>query len=152
LDVRPDDLLKLDSQLCFALYACSKEVIRLYKPYLEPYGLTYTQYITLLVLWEKDDLSVSELGSRLLLDSGTLTPLLKKLEKLELVERVRSARDERSVQVCLTEKGRSLKEHFLDLPQKMFCCTGLAPEEALRLKEMLSQLLGNIRAVQKDTV
>nr|WP_319490070.1 MarR family transcriptional regulator [uncultured Caproiciproducens sp.] len=144
-------MLKLDSQLCFALYACSKEVIRLYKPYLDPYGLTYTQYITLLVLWEQDNLSVSELGSKLLLDSGTLTPLLKKLEKLELVERVRSAHDERSVLVRLTEKGKQLKENFLGLPQKMFCCTGLNPEEALQLKATLSGLLGKIRTVKNDT-
>lgn len=150
MNPQPTDMLKLDNQLCFALYACSKEVIRLYKPYLDPYGLTYTQYITLLVLWEQDNISVSELGSRLLLDSGTLTPLLKKLEKLGLVERVRSVRDERSVQVRLTEKGGKLKENFLELPQKLFCCTGLKAEEALQLKAMLTGLLGKIRAEKTD--
>jgi len=139
------DLLRLDNQLCFALYACSKEVIALYKPYLNPYGLTYTQYITLLVLWEQDSLSVSELGNKLLLDSGTLTPLLKKLEKSQLIERVRNKDDERSVTVSLTVKGKSLQDKFLDLPQKMFCNTGITVNEAIKLKEMLNQLLANTR-------
>lgn len=139
------DLLRLDNQLCFALYACSKEIISLYKPYLTPYGLTYTQYITLLVLWEQDSLSVSELGNKLLLDSGTLTPLLKKLEKSQLIERVRNKDDERSVTVSLTERGKMLREKFVDLPQKMFCNSGMTLDEAIKLKVMLNQLLANTR-------
>lgn len=139
------DLLRLDNQLCFALYACSKEVISLYKPYLTPYGLTYTQYITLLVLWEQDSLSVSELGNKLLLDSGTLTPLLKKLEKSQLIERIRNKDDERSVTVFLTERGKMLREKFVDLPQKMFCNSGITVDEAVKLKVMLNQLLANTR-------
>lgn len=139
------DLLRLDNQLCFALYACSKEIISLYKPYLTPYGLTYTQYITLLVLWEQDSLSVSELGNKLLLDSGTLTPLLKKLEKSQLIERVRNKDDERSVTVSLTERGKMLREKFVDLPQKMFCDSGMTLDEAIKLKVMLNQLLANTR-------
>lgn len=139
------EMLKLDNQLCFALYACSKEIITLYKPYLNSQGLTYTQYITLLVLWEEDGLNVSELGNKLLLDSGTLTPLLKKLEKFQLLERVRDKDDERVVKVFLTDKGKTLQETFSDLPQKMFCNTGIRVEEAIKLKAMLNQLLGNIR-------
>lgn len=139
------DMLRLDNQLCFALYASSKEIISLYKPYLNPYGLTYTQYITLLVLWEQDSLSVSELGSKLLLDSGTLTPLLKKLEKSGFIERVRNKDDERSVTISLTENGKMLQEKFIELPQKMFCNSGITLDEAIKLKEMLNQLLTNIR-------
>lgn len=138
-------MLRLDNQLCFALYACSKEVISLYKPYLNPYGLTYTQYITLLVLWEQDSLTVSELGNKLLLDSGTLTPLLKKLEKSQLIERVRNKDDERTVTVSLTEKGKMLQEQFIDLPQKMFCNSGITVDEAIKLKVMLNHLLANTR-------
>ena len=138
-------MLRLDNQLCFALYASSKEIISLYKPYLNPYGLTYTQYITLLVLWEQDSLSVSELGNRLLLDSGTLTPLLKKLEKSGFIERVRNKDDERSVTISLTENGKMLQEKFIELPQKMFCNSGITLDEAIKLKEMLNQLLTNIR-------
>lgn len=145
MDGNSKDMLKLDNQLCFALYACSKEIISLYKPYLNSHGLTYTQYITLLVLWEQDSLSVSELGNKLLLDSGTLTPLLKKLEKSQLIERVRDKDDERIVKVYLTEKGRMLQESFLELPQKMFCNSGIKLEEAINLKTMLNRLLGNIR-------
>lgn len=138
-------MLRLDNQLCFALYASSKEIISLYKPYLNPYGLTYTQYITLLVLWEQDSLSVSELGNKLLLDSGTLTPLLKKLEKSGLIERVRNKDDERSVTIYLTEKGKILQEKFIELPQKMFCNSGITVDDAIKLKDMLNQLLTNIR-------
>ena len=139
------DMLRLDNQLCFALYASSKEIISLYKPYLNSYGLTYTQYITLLVLWEQDSLSVSELGNKLLLDSGTLTPLLKKLEKSGLIERVRNKDDERSVTIYLTEKGKILQEKFIELPQKMFCNSGITVDDAIKLKDMLNQLLTNIR-------
>ncbi len=146
----PEDALKLDHQLCFALYAGSKELIKLYKPLLDPFGLTYTQYITLLVLWERDDLSVSELGGRLLLDSGTLTPLLKKLEQSQLLTRVRDSADERTVRVCLTEKGRALRQQFLDVPNRMFCSLGLAPQEALELKTLLEKLVKNLHEVNPE--
>lgn len=132
------DALKLENQLCFALYACAKEIVRRYKPFLEPYGLTYTQYIALLVLWEKDALTVSELGTLLELDSGTLTPLLKKMERSGLLERRRCVEDERSVRIYLTEKGHTLQEQFADLPQKIFCQTGLSLQEAMVLKSALS--------------
>ena len=106
--MKPEDKLKLDNQLCFAVYVASKEIIKQYKPFLDPLGLTYTQYITLLALWEKSDISVKELGQRLFLDSGTLTPLLKKLEAMNLIERVRSSDDERLIIVSLTKKGLDL--------------------------------------------
>jgi len=136
-----DELLKLDNQLCFALYACSREITKLYKPYLDKINLTYTQYITLLVLWENDNITVKELGNKLHLDSGTLTPLLKKLENMKLVKRVRDTEDERNVYISLTDEGLQLKEQAKDIPLKLFCSTGLAPEEALSLKEKLKDLL-----------
>lgn len=136
-----DELLKLDNQLCFALYACSREITKLYKPYLDKINLTYTQYITLLVLWENDNITVKELGKKLHLDSGTLTPLLKKLENMKLVKRVRDTEDERNVYISLTDEGLQLKEQAKDIPLKLFCSTGLAPEEALSLKEKLKDLL-----------
>lgn len=136
-----DDMLKLDNQLCFALYACSKEVTRLYKPFLDELGITYTQYITLLVLWEKDNITVKELGEKLYLDSGTLTPLLKKLESIEIVKRVRDTKDERNVYVELTDKGRNLKNSALKIPHKIFCSTGLSAQDAVNLRETLKSLL-----------
>jgi DNA-binding MarR family transcriptional regulator len=139
-----DEMLKLDNQLCFALYAASKEITRLYKPFLDKLGITYTQYITLLVLWEKDNITVKELGERLYLDSGTLTPLLKKLEAMAIVKRVRDTKDERNVYVELTDSGKELKEKAMDIPHKMFCSIGLGPEEAISLKENLQGLLKNL--------
>ncbi|MEI8199610.1 MAG: MarR family transcriptional regulator [Eubacteriales bacterium] len=135
--------LHLDKQLCFALYAGSKEVIRLYKPFLSAYGLTYTQYIVLLVLWEEDHITVSDLGNKLHLDSGTLTPLLKKLEAAGILTRDRSKNDERTVIVSLTKAGLELQKAFLDLPQKMFCQLGMTSMEAGKLKELLDTLLKN---------
>jgi MarR family transcriptional regulator, organic hydroperoxide resistance regulator len=136
-----DEMLKLDNQLCFALYACSKEITRLYKPLLEDLDITYTQYITLLVLWEKDNITVKELGERLYLDSGTLTPLLKKLESTGHITRNRDLKDERNVYIKLTEKGRSLKLNALELPPKILCSTKLSIEEANTLRETLRSLL-----------
>ena len=143
--LNPEEMLRLSSQLCFSLYACSKEIIRLYKPYLDPHGLTYTQYITLLALWESDGLRVNELGERLTLDSGTLTPLLKKLERMGLITRQRASADERSVVAALTEQGRALKNEFFDLPQRMFCHTGLTADEAAALKALSDGLLMRLR-------
>lgn len=139
-----DELLKLDNQLCFALYASSKEVTRLYKPYLDKLNLTYTQYITLLVLWEKDNITVKELGSKLYLDSGTLTPLLKKLESMDIVQRTRDIKDERNVYISLTEKGKTLKDKALEIPERIFCGTGLSIEEAVILKDSLKTLINKI--------
>lgn len=136
--------LLLKNQLCFPLYACSKEVIGLYKPYLNQVGLTYTQYITLLVLWEKGQCSVKELGEYLYLDSGTLTPLLKKLEAENLIIRARSLKDERSVFVSLTQKGKDMEEQVKDIPKNIACSLGLEPEEATLLYSLLYKVLQNI--------
>lgn len=137
------DALKLDNQLCFALYACSKEVTKAYKPLLDKLGLTYTQYITLLVLWEQDNLTVKELGEKLHLDSGTLTPLLKKLEQMKLLQRIRDKKDERNVYVSLTKLGIDLKLKAVEIPSSMLCSTGLSIDEAAELREKLKSLLNN---------
>jgi len=110
---------RLENQLCFALYVCSKEMIQKYKALLEPFGLTYTSYIVLLALWEEDDQTVKELGQKLYLDSGTLSPVLKKLESAGFVTRARNKRDERSVSVTLTEKGKRTQESALSIPKAM---------------------------------
>lgn len=136
--------LKLDNQLCFALYACAKEVTRIYKPVLDKFGITYTQYITLLVLWEQDNITVKELGKKLHLDSGTLTPLLKKLENIGIVQRVRDTQDERNVYVKLTDRGVGMKDEALEIPTKVFCNTGIPIEEAIELREKLKILLNNL--------
>ena len=138
-----DDFLKLDNQLCFALYVCSKEVIRQYKPYLDPLGLTYTMYITLMALWEKDNVTVSELGKKLYLDSGTLTPLLKKMEENNLVKRERSSKDERTVFISLTAKGKKIKNSCKEIPVKMFCASKLKPENVQPLLRSLHELMAN---------
>jgi len=142
--MKPEDKLKLDNQLCFAVYVASKEIIKQYKPFLDPLGLTYTQYITLLALWEKSDISVKELGQRLFLDSGTLTPLLKKLKAMNLIERVRSSDDERLIIVSLTKKGLDLKKEVIDIPDKIICSTNLNIENAVSLKKHLDILLGGM--------
>ena len=136
-----DEALRLSNQLCFPLYASARKVTGLYQPYLQPLGLTYTQYVTLLVLWEEDGQSVSALGERLFLDSGTLTPLLKKLEQRGLVRRERSREDERVVLVRLTDEGRALKEQAREIPMKVGSCIQLSPEETLSLYQTLYKLL-----------
>jgi DNA-binding MarR family transcriptional regulator len=135
------DILCLDNQLCFSLYVCSKEIIKKYKPLLEPLGLTYTGYITLLALWEKDKVTVKELGQKLYLDSGTLTPLLKKLEALEYIQRIRSLTDERNVYIQLTPKGVSLKEKALCVPEKMVGNTQMSEKDFLFLLHSLQDLM-----------
>lgn len=136
-----DEALKLANQLCFPLYAASRQVISLYTPWLKPLGLTYTQYIVFLVLWEKDAVTVGELCEKLMLDNGTLSPLLKKMQQEGYVERTRSAQDERVVVVTLTEKGRALKEKAKDIPSGVGSCIALTPEKALELYSLLYELL-----------
>ncbi len=135
------DPLRLENQLCFPLYACARETIKLYKPYLDELDLTYTQYIAMMVLWEKKSVTVKELGAVLHLDSGTLTPLLKKMEAKGLLSRRRSAEDERSLIVSLTEEGAALRERAVDIPAKMSQCVNLEPEEARELYRLLYKLL-----------
>ncbi len=140
-----EDILSLDNQLCFALYACSKELLRKYEPVLAPLGLTYTQYIVMLALWERDVQTVKSLGDTLCLDSGTLTPLLKRMEAKGFLEKRRSARDERLVEVLLTGKGRALREQARGIPEKMLCITGFSPEGAAALRETLRDFLVRLR-------
>ena len=136
------DCLKLKSQLCFPLYACSKEIIRRYKPFLDEVDLTYTQYITMMALWENESMNVRELGLALFLDSGTLTPVLKKLENKGYLERNRSKEDERNLIVSVTEKGWKLREEALSIPQSMSSCVNLEPQEAAELYRLLYKILG----------
>lgn len=144
------DILKLDNQLCFSLYAASREITKLYKPFLDKIGLTYTQYISLLVLWESDNITVKELGNRLRLDSGTLTPLLKKLESMDILERLRDKKDERNVYIKLTDKGHNLKDKALDIPSKVFCSSGLSKDESLYLRVHLQKLLNVLDKTTED--
>ncbi|MWC27358.1 transcriptional regulator, SarA/Rot family [Paenibacillus sp. MMS18-CY102] len=140
--------LKLEHQICFALYACSREMTKLYRPFLDELGITYTQYVTLLVLWERDNVSVKQLGEQLLLDSGTLTPLLKKLEAMGLITRVRDAKDERSVLVQLTGEGKALREQAVCIPEKVYSLTGMDLEEGQQLRERLQQLVQDMQRLQ----
>jgi Transcriptional regulators len=135
------DALKLDNQLCFPLYACAKEIVRQYKPFLDPLELTYTQYITFMVLWEKKQISVKELGQHLYLDSGTLTPLLKRLEQKGWITRERSMEDERVLTVSLTESGEKLREQAIDIPAQIGKCINLEPSEVIQLYKLLHKLL-----------
>ena len=134
--------LKIKNQLCFPLYACSKEIIRQYKPYLDQLDLTYTQYITMMVLWENQSMTVKDLGNCLYLDSGTLTPLLKKLEAKGLVTRSRSRKDERNLIVTITDEGMALRDKALFVPEEMAKCIELTPEEAGFLYRILYKILG----------
>lgn len=135
------DALKINNQLCFPLYAASREVIKKYKPFLDEVDLTYTQYITMMVLWEEKTVTAKELGEKLYLDSGTLTPLLKKLENKGLLTRKRSEEDERNLIVSLTKKGDELKEQAVMIPQKMGQCLTLDQNEIKELYRILYKLL-----------
>ena len=137
------EAMKLGNQLCFPLYAAARNVAGLYTPWLKPLGLTYTQYLVFLVLWEKDGISVTEIGEKLMLDNGTLSPLLKKMEQAGLLKRQRSSEDERVVVVTLTEEGRALQEKAKDVPAQVAGCIDLPPEKAQMLYALLYELLDN---------
>ena len=136
------DRLRLENQLCFPLYACSREIIKQYKPFLDELDLTYTQYITMMVLWERTSLTAKELGEALFLDSGTLAPLLKKLEAKGYLTRKRSAEDERSLIVTVTDAGLALRDRAVRIPEAMAACSPLTPEEGEALYRILYRLLG----------
>ena len=136
------DTLKLENQVCFPLYAASREVIKQYKPFLDEIDLTYTQYIALMLLWEKSTMTSKEMGDRLFLDSGTLTPLLKKMENKGLLTRNRSVSDERNLEVSITEKGFSLQAKAADIPLQVAKCTNLTREESMEMYRLLYKLLG----------
>jgi len=142
------DSLKLENQLCFPLYACSKEIVRRYKTYLDRLDLTYTQYIVMMVMWEEKELNVKELGDKLFLDSGTLTPVLKKLEAKGYVTRERSKIDERTLIVTLTDSGKELREMAVDIPVGMRGCLKLSDEEMIQLRTMLGKILSDMGDVE----
>ena len=144
------EMLKLDNQLCFPLYAASREVVKRYRPYLEPLSLTYTQYIAMMVLWERREINVRDLGRILTLDSGTLTPLLKKLEQKGYLTRSRDARDERCLDVRLTEKGAGLKDRAACIPGKIAPCLGLSPGEAETLRSLLHKILAHLPGPEEE--
>lgn len=135
------EAMKLDNQLCFPIYAASRVITSLYTPYLKPLGLTYTQYILFLVLWEKDGLTVGEICKRLMLDSGTLSPILKKLRDKGYIEKQQSASDERSFIIMLTDKGRELQVLAKDIPRQVGSCVNIETEKALQLRDLLNELL-----------
>ena len=135
------EALKLENQLCFPLYACAREVVKKYKPFLDDIDLTYTQYVTMMVLWEKPSVTSKEIGERLHLDSGTLTPVIKKLAEKGLVTRNRSSEDERNLVVALTDAGLALRDRAACIPGRMGQCISLSPEDARTLYRILYQLL-----------
>ena len=138
------EALKLENQLCFPLYACAREVVKKYKLFLDDIDLTYTQYVTMMVLWEKPSVTSKEIGERLHLDSGTLTPVIKKLAEKGLVTRARSAEDERNLVVALTDAGLALRDRAACIPDQMGKCICLSPEDAGTLYRILYQLLGSM--------
>lgn len=138
------EALKLKNQLCFPLYAVSKEIVKQYTPLLDKIGLTYTQYIAMMVLWEEREVSVKELGNRLLLDSGTITPVLKTLEKKGYVNRRRSQTDERVVYAVLTDEGLALREQAVEIPEKIGACIPLEPEDAANLYRILHTIMDRL--------
>ena len=138
------EALKLDNQICFPLYAAAREVMKRYRPYLDPLDLTYTQYIAMMVFWEHGQCSVKEMGERLYLDSGTLTPVLKSLEAKGYVRRFRSREDERVLLVELTDAGKALRDRAVDVPERVGGCVRLDPEDAGALYKLLYKLLGEL--------
>ena len=137
------DCLKLENQLCFPLYAASREILRKYTPLLKEIGLTYTQYIVMMVLWEKKSLTVGELGKILYLDTGTLSPLLKSMEKKSLIKRERNSTDERIVKISITSDGESLKEKAVSIPQKIGSCLNITKDQAESLYKILYSILNS---------
>ncbi|MDD6038258.1 MAG: MarR family transcriptional regulator [bacterium] len=135
------EMLKLERQLCFPLYVVSKEIVRKYKPFLDEIDLTYTQYITMMVLWEENEILVKNLGEKLFLDSGTLTPVLNGLEKKGYVTRRRSETDKRDVYIVITEKGLSLRDKAVEIPLKMGACVPIDPEKAMVLYQTLHEMM-----------
>ena len=136
------DCIRLENQLCFPIYAASREIVKRYRPFLDELDLTYTQYITMMVFWEEKKINVKHLGEKLFLDSGTLTPVLKSLEAKGFVSRYRSKEDERILTVEITPEGEALKEKAVEIPQKMAGCVKLSAEEATQLHTLMHKILG----------
>ena len=150
MEIDYHEAMKLANQLCFPLYAASRKVVSLYTPWLKPLGLTYTQYLVFLVLWEKDGITVGEICDKLMLDNGTLSPLLKKMQQAGYVERRRSGEDDRVVVITLTEEGRALQEKAKDVPGKVAGCIDLSQEKARMLYALLHELLENRRGSSRQ--
>lgn len=148
---KAERVLKLEDQLCFALYEASRATIDIYRPYLDELGITYPQYLVLLVLWEQGTRAVKEIGNLLHLDSGTLSPLLKRLETAGFIKRQRRASDERVVDISLTDKGFELKSHALPIPEKFYCELDLTYEEYINLLKALKKLTAQLHARQEQT-
>lgn len=136
------DCIRLENQLCFPIYAASREIVKRYRPFLDELDLTYTQYIAMMVFWEEKKINVKHLGEKLFLDSGTLTPVLKSLEAKGFVSRYRSKEDERILTVEITPEGEALKERAVEIPQKMAGCVNLSAEEAVQLHSLMYKILG----------
>lgn len=141
------DSLKLENQLCFAVYALSREIIKIYRPFLDHLGLTYTQYLVMIVLWEKDGVPLKDLGKSLNLDSGTLTPLLKKLEQEGLLLRKRDYKDERNLLIFLTDEGRELLKKAEEVPQKVRCRVPMSDEEIFEMRRKLQTILTDMMSL-----
>jgi len=141
------DFLRLDNQICFAMYSASHAFNRVYKPLLDKLGLTYPQYLVMLVLWERDDVPLKDIGERLFLDSGTLTPLLKRLEAAGLIKRTRNAEDERQVLIALTAKGEALKEKARNVPQSILAASDCSVGELVAMKDEIVALRDRLNAV-----
>jgi DNA-binding MarR family transcriptional regulator len=141
---KDDELLKLGNQLCFPLYACSKEIVKKYKPLLDEIDLTYTQYIVMMVMWERKEINVKTLGDYLYLDSGTLTPVLKKMESKNYLKRERSKEDERNLIISITEEGEALKEKAYHIPKEIGSCVSLSSDDAATLYQLLYKILNQI--------
>lgn len=145
------DSLKLENQLCFAVYALSREIIKLYRPFLDHLGLTYTQYLVMIVLWEKDGIALKDLGRSLNLDSGTLTPLLKKLEQEGLILRKRDFKDERNLVIFLTDEGRELLKKAEDVPQQVRCRIPMDDDQIIEMRTKLQSILSNLMSQPEST-
>lgn len=139
------EALKLENQLCFPLYACSKEIIKKYKPHLDKLDLTYTQYLVMMILWDKKELNTKSIGEKLYLDSGTLTPLLKKLEAKGYITRCRSKEDERNLMITITEKGMNLREEAINIPEFTRKCFDISNNSAFELYKLLYTILDGLK-------
>ncbi|MFC5469176.1 MarR family winged helix-turn-helix transcriptional regulator [Cohnella suwonensis] len=142
------NLLKLEEHICFSLYACSRAIFRMYRPLLDELELTYPQYLVLLVLWDRRECSIKELSETLSLDSGTLTPMLKRMEAAKLITRERSANDERVVNIRITESGMALQERAVCIPEAMLASSGMTAEEATELNHAIKKLMSHVERVQ----
>ena len=145
--IAADQMLRLDNQICFAVYSAAHAFTRFYKPLLERLGLTYPQYLVMLVLWERDDVPVKDIGEKLFLDSGTLTPLLKRLEAAHLVKRTRSSEDERQVLIALTQQGHALKDKARSVPQSILAASDCSVSELVAMKDEIVALRDRLNAV-----